>query len=87
MYSGIPVRISDSGHAHLTREGFDPFTLCDMILGNLPCPKKKKNRKFRKTSIELCANRKGKVYRIILDKQYTTCKNSYSYVVCHVEPV
>jgi len=87
MFLDVPVRLSDSGHAHITRESFNPMTLCDMIINNIPCPKKNSKRRFRQTSVELCATRKGKIYRIILDKEYTRCIDSFAYVVNHVEPI
>ena len=86
IYKDRPVRLSDSGHVHIFSENIDPMTLCDMINYNIPCPKYKK-RKFRSISLEVCSNRKGKIYRIILDLSYTHDINAYAYLVTHVEPI
>lgn len=84
----IPVRLTDSGIAHLMVEDIDPYTLCDMILDDIPCPKKTKRRKkFRKKSIEICSRRNGKIYRILLDESYTYSINSEAYIVTHLEPI
>jgi hypothetical protein len=83
MYNNHPVRISDSGFAHLLKEDIEPQTFCDMIHNPVPCPDR---RRFRRSSIELCAYRSGIIYRIILELSYTFEINDYVYLLVHLEP-
>jgi hypothetical protein len=88
FYDGLPVRLSDSGISHLFKEKIDPMTFCDMLQYPINCPKiVKKRKKFKRTSIELCSNRKSKIYRIILEKDYTINIRNFAYVLRHLEPV
>jgi hypothetical protein len=87
-FKDLPVRLTDSGISHLYRENIDPMTLCDMLKYQINCPEStKKRKKFRKTSIEVCSNRKKKIYRILLEKDYTIDIGNYAYVVIHLEPI
>ena len=40
-FEGRPVRVSDSAMIHLRYEGFDVYTLCDMLATPVDCPKRK----------------------------------------------
>ncbi len=87
-FKGLPVRLTDSSISHMYKEKINPMTLCDMLQYPINCPKStKKRKKFRKTSIEVCSNRKGKIFRILLEKEDTIDIGNFAYVVIHLEPI
>ena len=87
MYEGKPVRLTDPGHAEILRERIMPLTLCDMIHDAFPCPKGSPGKPHRRGAIRLCANRKGKIFSIILELTYTVKASREEYHVTHVKPI
>ncbi|QHK18067.1 hypothetical protein JS82_08085 [Methanomassiliicoccaceae archaeon DOK] len=85
-FEGKPVRISESAITHLRYEGFDVYTLCDMLATPVDCPKRKGTGKpFRKTSRRVCSRRNGHTYNIILDPYPPNDMEYWS--VSHLEPI
>lgn len=84
VYNGIPVRLTDPGRIDIDKEGIQPMTLYDMIMNHQPSNPDDEH-KFRKSSVELHANRRDKMYRIILDLN-SDRDGSDVYLVSHVKP-
>lgn len=85
-FKGLNLRISDSCMFHLREFDISVYTLCDMVEDSFDCPKIKKTGKaFRKTSTRVCANHKGRVFNIIMDKM--TIEECEYWSVSHLEPI
>ena len=85
-FRGLNLRISDSCMFHLREFDISVYTLCDMVKNSFDCPKIKKTGKaFRKTSARICANHKGRVFNIIMDKM--TIEECEYWSVSHLEPI
>ena len=86
FFKGLNLRISDSAMFHLREFGINAYTLCDMVGDSFDCPKTKKTGKaFRNTSARVCANHRGKVYNIIMDR--ITIEGREYWSVSHLEPI
>jgi hypothetical protein len=87
IFRGLPVVLKDASHAEILRESIQPQTLCDMIQNSIPCPKGSPGKPFRRDAIRVCANRKGRIFSIILEKDHTIRIGKEAYAVIHVKPI
>ncbi|MCL2510201.1 MAG: hypothetical protein FWF07_03885 [Methanomassiliicoccaceae archaeon] len=86
LFEGLGVRISDSAFIHMRVFHIDAYTLCDMLLSPIDCPKGKRTGKaFRKTSRRICSRRNDTTYNIILDEY--PLKEEKLWSVSHLEPI
>ena len=86
IFRGLPLRYSDSANAHMLAERIFPQTLCDMINHSIDCPQNAP-KPHRRTAIRVCSNRRGKVYAIMIEKDYTIDIHQDAYLVTHFKPV
>jgi hypothetical protein len=86
MFRELPVRLSESARYHLDFEDISPETLCDMVNHPIDCPRGTP-RGHRKESVRICAERRGNIYVIFLEKSYTVDLEQDSYLVKHLKPI
>lgn len=77
------VQFSDSAIFHLDEFGLDAFEIIDMLHNPVDCPK---NKKFRRTNIEICSKKNKQIFRIILFEDYCYDVKEICWCVKHVEP-
>lgn len=87
VHDGIPVRVSESAISHLSKEDITATNLCDMIHHHVDCPKGRSGIPHRRSTLRLCAVRKGKMYSILMEREYTLDIRQDAYVVIHLEPI
>lgn len=87
MHEGLPVRVSESAISHLSAEEISAETLCDMIQNNVDCPKGRRGAPHRRTTLRLCAMRRGRMYSILMEKDYTRDIRQGAYLVIHLKPI
>jgi len=77
------IQFTDSAKLHLEEFGLDAIEIIDMLHNSFPCPK---NRKFRRTDIEICSRKNKRIFRIILFEDYCYDVREICWCVKHVEP-
>jgi len=86
MFRGLPLRYSDSTNVHLAIEKILPETLYDMISHPVNCPENAP-KPHRRTAIRICAERRGRLFVIMLERDYTNDIHDDAYVVTHLKPI
>ena len=78
------VAFTDHAKNHIWEFDLDVYEIIDMLRNSFDCPKR---RKHRRTDIERCSNKKGKVFRIILFDDFCIDYDEDCWCVKHVEPI
>jgi hypothetical protein len=82
-WEGRYVSFTGSAELHLWDFELEAMEIIDMLHNQVDCPK---YTRFRKKDKEVCSNKDGKIYRIILCEDYCRCLRETCWCVIHVEP-
>jgi len=77
------IQISSHARNEMDIYDIDPITLIDMLCDSFPC---RPRGRCKKGEIELCSNRKRKIFRIKLSKDYCIDVREECWLLKHVKP-
>ena len=84
LWNNRVVGFTDSAKNHLEEFKLDVYEIIDMLRHSFDCPEQ---RRHRRTEIEKCSNKRGKIFRIILFDDFCYVYNEECWCVKHVEPI
>lgn len=82
-WGGVPVQFSTDAKGELWAFKLDAYEIIDMLDNPVKCPK---HRKFQKEETEICSNKNGKIFRIIICEDYCRDVEEDCWCVIHVKP-
>lgn len=82
-WDGVPVQFTTHAKMHLDEFKLDAIEIIDMLRYQVKCPKMSRHKKSEK---EVCSNKNGQVFRIILFETYCFDVGQDCWCVKNVKP-
>jgi len=82
-WEGVPVQFTTHARIHLKICQLDAHEIIDMLHCHVKCPK---TTRHKKTEREVCSNKNGQIFRIILFETYCYDAGQDCWCVKNVEP-
>lgn len=79
----VPVQFTSHAKMHLNEFKLDAIEIIDMLRHQVECPEM---RRHRRTETEVCSNKNGQIFRIILFEDYCFDVGQDCWCVKNVKP-